>query len=281
MFTELFPGVFSVATRFVEGTNGIIVGERGALAVDVGFYADEGLATAEFIRSMGYEPKRVILTHGHSDHVLGGAAFAGAEVFAHKRTPAEMHRQLQTFAVKKDLQVELLLSQALWPTITFSNELLIDLGDKQIQMFPAPGHSLDHIAIYLPNERMLFAGDNVVTGIVPAIADGDSRLLEATLRHFLTLDIDVLVAGHGRPLIGAQAVCEWLLWVIDYLSGIRGVVHQALMDGLTQDIAADAVGFEQYVGTRLPADQHHMLRRHRDTVLKIATEEAERSERQL
>ena len=35
----------------------------------------------------------------------------------------------------------------------------------------------------LEEDRVLCGGDTVVTGIVPAIADGDSRLLEATLRR--------------------------------------------------------------------------------------------------
>ena len=34
MFTEEAPGVYSVASRFVDGKNGIVVGERGTVAVD-------------------------------------------------------------------------------------------------------------------------------------------------------------------------------------------------------------------------------------------------------
>src|SRR5262245_24564589 len=123
MSTELKPGVYSVATRFVDGTNGIIFGRRGAVAVDVGYYVDEGNATADFIRASGHSPNCAILTHGHSDHVLGGTAFAGGEVYAHTKTPAEMRRQLHNFAVRKELSEADLLAQALWPTVTFSDEL--------------------------------------------------------------------------------------------------------------------------------------------------------------
>jgi glyoxylase-like metal-dependent hydrolase (beta-lactamase superfamily II) len=274
MFTELAPGVYSVATRFVDGTNGIIVGKRGALAVDVGYYPDEGSATADFIRALGRLPNRVVLTHGHSDHVLGGAAFAGADVFASAKTPPEMRRQLRNFAARKQLSEDELLAQALWPTVTFTGELFIDLGGKPVHLFHAPGHSFDHIAVYLPEDQVLFAGDNVVTAILPAVGDGDSRELEATLHQLMALNAEILVAGHGQPLIGASNVREWITWTILYLRTVRAAMGEALRVGMTPAQAADTATLERFVGDRLPADKHNMPRRNRDTALKIATEEA-------
>lgn len=278
MFTELAAGIYSVETRFVEGTNGVIAGKRAALAVDVGYYPEDGQATASFIQSLGHTPNRVVLTHGHSDHVLGGAAFAGAEVFAHSKTPQEMFKQLKNFALRGDAPYETLLAQALWPTVTFTGELVIDLGDKQVHLFHAPGHSLDHIAVYLPADKILFAADNVVTGIIPAVGDGDSRILQETLGKLLALDVEILVAGHGKPLIGAAQVREHIHWTITYLSGVRLAVQQAMSSGLTPDQAAQSLSFEQFVGERLPADKHNMPRRHYDTSFKIASEEAARLE---
>jgi hypothetical protein len=54
MFIELVPGVWSFDHRVVEGKNGIIVGSRGALAIDAGHYPDEGQAMADFIRGRGH-----------------------------------------------------------------------------------------------------------------------------------------------------------------------------------------------------------------------------------
>lgn len=274
MFTELAPGIFSVATRFVEGTNGIIIGTRGALAVDVGYYSDEGSATADFIRSHGGRPDRVILTHGHSDHVLGGAAFAGAEVYAHARTPEEMRRTLKVSAERQGFAYERLCEQALFPTVTFTDELAIDLGDKRLRLFPTPGHSQDHIAVYVEPDRVLFAGDTVVTAIIPAIGDGDSRALESSLTNLLQLDIEILVAGHGAPLHGSAAVRDWIQWEIDYLSGIRAALETAFAAGktLNRDQFPHMLPFETWVGNRLAPERNHMERRHFDTISKIASE---------
>ena len=67
VFREEAPGVFSVASRFVDGKNGIVVGERGAVAIDCGNYVDEALAMADFIREQGHETNDVVLTHDRGE----------------------------------------------------------------------------------------------------------------------------------------------------------------------------------------------------------------------
>ena len=51
MLTEVAPGVFGVDHRVAAGKNGIVSGERAALAIDTGHYPDERQAMADFIRA--------------------------------------------------------------------------------------------------------------------------------------------------------------------------------------------------------------------------------------
>jgi cyclase len=270
--TEVLPGLYTSDHQVAEGKNAIILGERGALAVDVGTYPEEGQIMADFIRSQGYTPNRVILTHGHGDHVLGGAAFAGSEVYARIETPDVCRRFLRALAERQGAPVAPLLAQALWPTVMYSAELLIDLDDKRVRLFPTPGHSVDGISVYIEEQRALIAGDSVVTSIIPAIGDGDSRVLESTLRGLLTLQIDVLIPGHGAVVYGADAVRDTLNWLIGYLNRVRAAVRQ-LDSALNHEQVADQITYEHFVGDRLPADQYGMPTRHRNTVLKIIEEE--------
>jgi glyoxylase-like metal-dependent hydrolase (beta-lactamase superfamily II) len=273
MFDEIAPGVFTVEHQVVEGKNGIIFGRRGALAIDSGNYPEEGQAVADFIRARGGTPDRLALTHGHGDHILGGAALAGGEVFAHAATPAVILRQVQGWAERSSEPVEQVQARTIRPTIMFTQELRLDLGDRLVRLFHTPGHSEDGACVYLEEERVLFAGDTVVTGIVPAIGDGSSRQLESSLHRLAEMEIELLVPGHGPVLRRGEVIREWLQWLASYLSEIRSFVRGEMSQGRDAEAVADAAEYVRFVGDRLPVDRHSMIKRHRSTVMKIIQEE--------
>ena len=273
MFSEEVPGVFSVASRFVDGKNGLVFGTRGALAIDGSNYVDEGQAMADFIRRQGHELLGLALTHGHGDHILGAAPLAKGEIYAHVLTPEVIEGQIPRFARRWEVSPAEARQRVIGPTIRFRDELWIDLGGKTVWVFPTPGHSRDGVSLYIVEDRLLFAGDSVVNGIVAAIGDGDSRVLEDSLRRLLALDIEVLVPGHGHTLHGAALVRDWLEWQAGYLAQVRQRVGQGLDRGQSAEEAAEAIDFAGFIGDRLPADRNQMPRRHRNTVEKIVAEE--------
>jgi glyoxylase-like metal-dependent hydrolase (beta-lactamase superfamily II) len=274
MAAEIVPGVFVTDHQIADGKNVVIFGRNGTLAVDSGTYPHEAQIMIDLIRERGREPDQLIYTHGHGDHVMGSGPFKGAHVYAHALTPAEIWRILPLVAARLELSLEAAADLIAWPTITFSDELAIDLGDRQVRLFPTPGHSQDGISLYLESERLLIAGDAVVTGIVPAIGDGDSRVLEASLRRVASMDIAVLQPGHGRTLVGEAQVQEWLAWAIGYLHSIRLLAREELAAGTPPERIADLADYEAYVGDRLPIDAFGMARRHRAAVAKIIAEES-------
>ncbi len=274
MITEIVAGVYTVDHAVAEGKNAIVVGERAAWAIDSGTHVHEGQAMADFIHGLGREANRLLYTHGHGDHVLGSAAFRGAEVVAHNLMSVECRRLLPMLAARSNKTVEEMDAQITWPTITFSHELTLDLGDRRLRLFPTPGHSQDGVSVLLEEEKLLVAGDAFVTGIVPAIGNGDSRILEATLRRLAQMEIEIVVPGHGPLLYGRANVQDWLTWTIDYLAGIRATVRARQEQGAAPESIAESIDYDRYVGDRLPKAHHAMPKRHRDTVQKIVQEES-------
>ena len=125
----------------------------------------------------------------------------------------------------------------------------------------------------MEEEKLLIAGDAVVTGIVPAIGNGNSVVLEASLRKLMGMDIEIMLPGHGTAVFGRDQVQGWLAWLADYLRSVRTFVQGALDSGLDAATIVEMVGYDEFVGQQLPKERHNMPSRHRDTVQKIVDEE--------
>jgi len=272
LFEEVAPGICAVEHAVAEGKNAIVCGSRHALPIDAGTYPDEGAAMADAVAERGYDVARFALTHGHGDHVLGSEAFAACEVYAHALTPSVMAEGIPGWTKRSGLTETHYREQLAWPTVTFTDELRVDLGDVAVHMLPTPGHSSDGVSMWIPKHKTLVAGDAVTTGIVPAIGDGDSRVLQRSLYRLVGMDIDVLIAGHGPVLHGVTRVREWLGWLATYLANVRTAARALAATGATAADIAGQIGYDEHVGGRLPMDRHGMGRRHRATVDVIVSE---------
>jgi len=131
----------------------------------------------------------------------------------------------------------------------------------------------DGISVYVREDKLLVAGDAVVTSIVPAIGSGDSRTLQASLARLMALDIAVIIPGHGEVVHGRPQVQDCLAWLIAYLDRVRAAVQDALARGAAPDEVIALVDYDKFIGERLPKDRHNMPNRHRDSVRKIVEEE--------
>ena len=267
---EVAPGVQWIAQSVLDGKCGVVAGTRAALAIDSGDSAADGQAVAALVRAQGHTPARLALTHGHGDHVVGSMAFRGAEVFAHARTPDVLRRHLPAMAEYRKLPD--LAAELAWPTVTFSEELTVDLGGKTVRLVSAPGHSDDSAYAYVVEDRVLFGGDTAVTAITPVVSDGHSRELERSLRRMSDLGAEVLVPGHGPLVHGREAVRRQLLWAADYLAAVREHAHSLLLGGETPAAVVEACTYDRFVGDHLPGTRQHTEKPHQLTVAKIAAE---------
>lgn len=270
---EVAPGVLALEGATAGRRCAVVLGGRTALAVDGGADAAEGQSAAAVIRARGFEPRRLALTHGHGGHLLGAQALAAGEVYAHARLSAALEQGLPAWAERLGLPPAELRARLPQPTVTFEQEIRLDLGQRRVRLVPTPGHSPDGISAYVEDVRVLIAGDTVVTCRPPTSGEGNSRVLEASLLRLADLGAEVLIPGHGPVLEGAEPVRDWLGWAAGYLARVRKQVRQALVAGATPEEAAEQAGFEAMVGSRLDPGADEARARHRAAALKIASEE--------
>ncbi|MFG2709218.1 MBL fold metallo-hydrolase [Streptomyces goshikiensis] len=196
-------------------TVGLVVGDDSVLLVDPGSCVREGAevrAEAELLT--GRRVTHIAFTHGHFDHVLGGAAFSGAEVFGAVGLDALLsvgRDELRGDAVRHGLAeaeaaeaADLLVP----PKHLVSGEWTLDLGGVQVLLANVgPGHTRHDLAVFVPGVReVVFCGDLVEeSGDPSAGPDAVPRQWPAALDRLLSLGGDdaLYVPGHGAVVTAA------------------------------------------------------------------------------
>jgi len=85
------------------------------------------------------------------------------------------------------------------PDVTFDQEMVL-YGDKRqvrLTVYPA-GHTVGDVAAYLPEDKILFAGDLLFIERHPWIGRGVPEALIGILEGYVDTDIEHFVPGHGR-----------------------------------------------------------------------------------
>lgn len=219
----------------------------GAVEAEDFLICFEALATptaarAWLARLREYTDKPVrylVLSHYHAVRVLGASAFDADVIIAHETTRRLVaERGEQDWASEFSRMPRLALDPdsvpgLTWPTQTFADRATIDLGGDRgdlVLTHPGRGHTEGDIVAWLPEQRVLFAGDLVEAEA--ALYTGDAFHREwatTTLDNLLALEAETLVGGRGPVTRGRGAVAEAIGQTRDFLNVMLrevGAVHE-------------------------------------------------------
>ena len=210
--TQIEDGVYSYAdvkngapSNSFGANAGIIIGKKGIVVVDTLISSKEAQRFIKDIRAVSPKPFRyVVNTHSHLDHTFGNLDFRrlGAVIISQEKCKENMEKNSET-VLKNAAQYGLTESdlkgtEIMYPSLTFSDRMTIELGDRKVELiYPGPSHTSDSILVYVPDKKVLFAGDVLFTGYHPFIADGDIEGWIKVLDYILTMDVEKIVPGHG------------------------------------------------------------------------------------
>lgn len=228
--TKIADGVYSyVDTKNSNPQNsyganaGIIIGRDGIVVVDTLISSKEAKRFIRDIRAISKKPvKYVVNTHYHLDHTFGNSEFEklGASIISHindsrnlKTHGEEALKNAKDYGLtEKDMKG----TKLAYPALSFNDRMEIDLGGQKIELLnTGHSHTDGSIMVYLPDTKVLFAGDILFTGYHPFIADGNIEEWARTLDYIMTMEVETIVPGHG-PISGKKDIEDMKNYIIAF-----------------------------------------------------------------
>jgi glyoxylase-like metal-dependent hydrolase (beta-lactamase superfamily II) len=245
---RLAPGVFAVLGDTGRGSEGranagFIVTSEGVLAIDAGASPLEGARLRRTIGRVTGQPIRwLVLTHHHPDHHFGAVGFRGigAKVIAHPDRRTLASEGGEDALVASWIRVVGLdamggFEYADRPDRPVERADTLRLGGRTIVIASAgPAHTPGDLFVWLPKERVLFAGDVLVEDGVTMIVDGSTPALLSALDTFEQLRPAVVVPGHGAVPSHPKTLLDTTR---RYVTTLRSDMRAAVEQGRTMNRA--------------------------------------------
>ncbi len=250
-------GVWAAISRDGDWSlgNAAIVNLGGrALVVDTFLSARAAAELREAARRLtGVETAWVVNTHFHNDHTAGNEIFAGARIAAATGTretilaraaglpqrleaamaeladlesqvasgdaTAEPKRRELAVAIERTAQLHVVA-----PDVAVSDRLtLFGEGRRAEVVAVGAAHTLSDCVVYLPDDRILIAGDVVLVRSHAWVGDGDLRNWAPVLERLGGMGAERLIPGHGD--VGeASDIAD----MADYIRDLAGLVDAAI-----------------------------------------------------
>lgn len=187
----------------------------------------EAAPILQVLTARGLKLRQILITHHHSDHIAGVEALAqatGAKVIG---AEADAHRLPK-------------LDMAVHPGQSFP------LGVEQIEVMGADGHTLGHVAYYLPIAGLLFSGDSLMSWGCGRLFEGSPAQMFDTLTRMAALPPGTLVcSGHeyteanGRFALSLEPKHPALLARMAQVQAARAEGRPTLPVALSEELATN------------------------------------------
>jgi cyclase len=204
----------------------------------------------------------VVNTHANGDHCYGNQLVSGARIIASARTAAEMAAgitpdqlaallkrapelgQLGAFASRIFAPFDFANITLTLPNQTFAGELILKVGDKTVHLLEVgPAHTRGDTLVYIPGDRVIFAGDILFIGGHPIAWAGPVSNWIRACERMLAMDVETIVPGHG-PITDKSGVAE----VKSYLEYVFAEARKRYEAGMPAFAAAKDIALDRYAG---------------------------------
>lgn len=230
--------------------------------------AAEDLKAAS-IELTGNHQINVINSHWHGDHIRGNQVFKTSPIISTIKTKELMEKKhperikmqkemlpdlekeissiqkkidnesdilmknqlMKQYSFLREIQISLPSLELTLPNLTFDKNLNFNGSSKSVQVISfGAAHTFCDSVLYIPSDKVIFAGDIISIKNHPLLRDGDYDHWIEVLETMNRMDILTVVPGHG-PVGKKDAIQE----IKEYIQCLLNQVEEMISQGLTID----------------------------------------------
>lgn len=208
------------------------------------------------------EIRYIINTEHHVDHIFGNYYFRGAgPVVSHLGVAQNFMTvtpELNPYEYAKEAiptddpqgasifpDEETYFADPNRPSIVFTGDLTLHVGDHTFELLHTPGHTPGQVAVHVPEERVVFTGDTIFSECQTWLYTSDVEQWIDALERIATLDVDYVVPGHG-PVTTKHYLAVQRAVLLEWLTAVA----KAVAEGWSKEEAVARISFAD----RYPVD---------------------------
>jgi hydroxyacylglutathione hydrolase len=174
---------------------------NACLIIDPGcYFPEEKDELKAFITQSGIKPQMLLNTHCHLDHVFGNKFVA--ETYGLTLQLHENEKKLLDYAPTSGLMYNMPFDNYAGDYIYLKEGDLVKLGEDELAVIEAPGHSPGHICFYCAKQHFIISGDVLFNRSIGRtdLPGGNHQTLLKNIREklFVLPDETVVYSGHGE-----------------------------------------------------------------------------------
>lgn len=191
---EIASGVLVFTSATMSTTSTVIADGEAALLVDPAWQSDELVGIADELDLRGLQVELGWSTHAHHDHLLWHERFGSAPRLATPDAATMAKRQLSE--IRSELEAIL---RPLAGLVSGYDSARLPWPRQVAEVVAHDGHAAGHGALWLPEQRLLVAGDMLSDVEIPLLAESglDAYRQGLELLAPYVRRAEVLVPGHG------------------------------------------------------------------------------------
>lgn len=222
---------------------GYLTTPDGVFMIDTPQQPIDAIRWREHIETRGVI-RHLVNTEPHIDHIASNAYFPGVEVIGQRgmlpryeeMVPRMDGEERRKALEEQDPNSSWLIAHPAYPpnppTRLFDDRLALDLGGQRIEVIHHPGHTPPQTSVWLPDEGVIFTGDNVFHHVKTFIQEGDPWQWLESLDAIAALEPAVIVPGHGEPCTTAYLAEQG-----EIIKAWIGAVEDLVRKGMTPEEA--------------------------------------------